>query len=260
VHALDRKSGKALWFFRTGSTVHSSPSVSRDLVFVGSTDGGVYALRLASTPVQRAVFFDSTYIKSASTPDPNLLSRYFQNRGYQVLDEKALGDWVQARIADKAPSVLVFAVDHLTSNMLDTASLDRSPFRRYLDAGGKVVWPGIPPVLFPRDPKTGSPGGLDALKWGNATKLLGVPHEAAMFDPHGTRATSSGTQWGLPTRWRAAWGIDPDRSITVLGLDEYGLATAWTKRYGGPEGTGFVRVPADDPMVVYLAAEYRPQR
>jgi hypothetical protein len=29
------------------------------------------------------------------------------------------------------------------------------------------------------------------------------------------------------------------------------------RRYGGPEGTGFVRVP-DDPMVVYLAAEYRP--
>ena len=260
LHALDRKSGKLLWNFRAGSTVHSSPSLSQDLVFVGSTDGGVYALRLASTPVHRAVFFDSAYIKSASTPDPNLLSRYFQNRGYQLLDEKALGDWVQARIADKAPSVLVFAVDHLTPNMLDSASLDRSPFRRYLDAGGKVVWPGIPPVLFPRDPKTGSPGGLDALKWGNATKLLGVPHEAAMFDPHGTRVTPSGTQWGLPSRWRAAWGIDPDKSITVLGLDEYGLATAWTKRYGGPEGTGFVRVPAEDPMTVYLAAEYRPTR
>lgn len=44
---------------------------------------------------------------------------------------------------------------------------------------------------------------------------------------------------------------------TVLGMDEWGLASAWVKRYGGPEGTGFVRVPAGDPFAVYLAAEYR---
>jgi eukaryotic-like serine/threonine-protein kinase len=261
LHALDRKTGKLLWSFRTGSTVHSSPAPSGDLVFVGSTDGGVYALRVASTPVQRAVFFDSAYIKSASTPDPALLSRYFVNRGYQLLDEKALGAFLQARIADRAPSVLVFAVDHLTPNVVDTAAFERSPVRRYLDGGGKVVWPGgIPPAMFPRDPKTGSPGGLADLKWAKATKLLGVPHEAAMFDQRGVRATDAGRQWGLPARWRGGWGIDLDTSITVLGLDEFGLATAWVRRYAGPEGTGFVRVPADDPMTVFLAAEYRPAK
>jgi hypothetical protein len=228
-------------------------------VLVGSTDGGVYAVRTGTTPVHRAVFFDSAYIKSASTPDPTTLSRYFANRGYQVVDEKAVAEFLQARIADRAPSVLVFAVDHLTPNVVDTAAFDRSLFRRYLDAGGKVVWPGIPPVLFPRDPKTGSPGGLAALRWDHATKLLGVPHEAAMFDQRGVRATAAGRQWGLPTRWRGAWGIDPDKSITVLGLDEFGLATAWAKRYSGPEGTGFVRIPADDPLAVYVAAEYRPK-
>jgi outer membrane protein assembly factor BamB len=260
VHALDRKSGKLLWLFRTGSAVFASPTPSGDLVLVGSTDAAVYALRVTQTPVQRAVFFDSAYIKSASTPDPALLSRYFANRGYQVVDEKALGDFVEARIADKAPSVLVFAVDHLTPNVVDTTAFERSALRRYLDAGGKVVWPGLPPALFPRDPKTGSPGGLNALKWGNATKLLGVPHEAAMFDQRGSRATAAGRQWGLQTRWRAGWGIEPDKSVTVLGMDEFGLATAWVRRYGGPEGTGFVRVPPDEPLTVFLAAEYRPAR
>ena len=259
VNAFDRKSGKLLWSFRTGSTVYSSPAPSGDLVFAGSTDAGVYALRISTTPVHRAVFFDSAYIKSASVPDPVLMSRYFANRGYQVLDEKALGEFLQARIADKAPSVLVFAIDHLPPPAVDTTAFERSPLRRYLDAGGKVVWPGIPPVLFPRDPKTGSPGGLSALKWGNATRLLGVPHEAAMFDQRGVRATNAGKQWGLQQRWRTGWGIDPDKSITVLGLDEFGLASAWVKRYGGPEGTGFVRVPPDEPMTVFLAAEYRPE-
>jgi len=258
VNAIDRKSGELRWSFRTGSTVYSSPTPSGDLVFVGSTDAGVYALRISPTPVHRAVFFDSTYIKSASVPDPALLSRYFYNRGYDVLDEKALGGFLQARISDRQPSVLVFAIDHLPPPAVDTMAFERSPVRRYLDAGGKVVWPGIPPVLFPRDPKTGNPGGLAALKWENATKLLGVPHEAAMFDQRGVRATDAGRRWGLQQRWRTGWGIAPDKSITVLGLDEFGLASAWARRYGGPEGTGFVRVPPDDPMTVFLAAEYRP--
>ena len=84
--------------------------------------------------------------------------------------------------------------------------------------------------------------------------------EAAMFDHRGVRATDAGRQWGLQQRWRGGWGIEPDKSITVLGLDEFGLASAWVKRYGGPEGTGFVRVPPEDPMTVFLAAEYRPGR
>ena len=259
LHALDRKSGKLLWSFRTGSTVHSSPTPAGDLVFVGSTDGAVYALRVSNTPVRRAVFFDSAYIKSAWVQDPSLLSRYFANRGYEVLNEAALGAFLRDRINDRAPSVLVFALDHLPPSAVDTSALERSPLRRYLDTGGKVVWPGVPPLLFVKDPATGSPGGLAALEWGNATALLGVPHEAAMFDQRGTRATDAGKRWGLPDRWRTGWGIEPDRSITVLGMDEYRLVTAWARRYGGPEGTGFVRVP-EDPMTVYLAAEYRPSR
>jgi len=43
----------------------------------------------------------------------------------------------------------------------------------------------------------------------------------------------------------------------VLGSDAAGLASAWWKRYGGSNGTGFFRVPGDDPHVLYLAAEYR---
>jgi hypothetical protein len=42
---------------------------------------------------------------------------------------------------------------------------------------------------------------------------------------------------------------------TVLGVDEWGLAAAWIKRYGGPPGSGFVRVPGDEAMTIYLAAE-----
>jgi eukaryotic-like serine/threonine-protein kinase len=261
VNALDRRTGQPLWTFRTGSTVYASPVPAGDLVFVGSTDGSVYALRVGVGPtVHRAVFFDSTYLRSAWIGDPALLSRYFVNRGYTLVDARGLGEFLEARTADRAPSVVVFAIDHLPPAAVDTSAPERSLLRRYLDAGGKVVWPGVPPLLFVKDPQTGNAGGLVALKWAAPTRLLGVPHDAAMFDMRGVRATEDGKRWGLPNRWRSNWGIAPDSSITVLGRDEFGLVTSWVRRYGGPEGTGFVRVPADDPMVVYLAAEYRPQR
>ena len=259
VNAFDRRTGDPLWSFRTGSQVYGSPVPAGDLVLFGSTDGGVYALRVGAGPaVHRAVFFDSTYLKAAWVADAGLLSRYFVNRGYTLVDARGLGEFLEARAADRAPSVVVFAIDHLPPSVVDTAALERSAIRRYLDAGGKVVWPGVPPLLFVRDPQTGNVGGLAALKWAAPTRLLGVAHEAAMFDLRGVRATAEGRKWGLPNRWRSNWGIAPDSSITVLGRDELGLTTSWVKRYAGPEGTGFVRVPADDPMVVYLAAEYRP--
>jgi hypothetical protein len=59
-------------------------------------------------------------------------------------------------------------------------------------------------------------------------------------------------------RPRLAWGIAPSGVTEVLAEDEWGLAAAWVKSYGGPAGTGFVRLGEPDPVTVYLAAEYRP--
>ena len=256
--ALDRATGAIRWQFRVASQVWSSPLPDGDLVFFGSTDGAIYALRTTTLPaVRRAVFFDTAYIKSSSLPDPALVTRFLGNRGYDTITAATLESFLRARIADHEPSVIVFAIDHLPPSITDSVP-ERSLFRQYLDAGGKVVWPGIPPLLFPRDPATGSAGGLSALNWRAATRLLGVSHDSAMFDQRGVRATESGRRWGLPDRWRGAWGIAIDPSITVLGRDEYGQAVSWVKRYGGPEGTGFVRIPGDDPLSVYLVAEYRP--
>ena len=156
------------------------------------------------------MFFDSAYIKSASVPDPSLLSRYFVNRGYKLLDEKALGEFLQARIADKAPSVLVFAIDHLPPNggghrrvrALAAAALSRC------GREGRVAGDSTG-ALSARPEDRQCPAVSSALKWDNATKLLGVPHEAAMFDQRGVRATDAGKRWGLQQRWRTGWGIDP---------------------------------------------------
>ena len=50
VHCLARSTGKALWTFATRARVDSSPLVVDGRVFVGSSDGNLYELDLATGP------------------------------------------------------------------------------------------------------------------------------------------------------------------------------------------------------------------
>ncbi len=250
--AADRATGAARWSFHTGSQVYSSPAVDGAYVVVGSTDGSVYALRAGNGPaVHRAVFYDSTLRAHAHAANP-ALAQYLADRGYARLDSAGLDAFLAARTSDRAPSVVVFAMDYAPVSAAG-APLDRSPLRRYLDAGGKVVWTGLPPLIVPDR----MPEGKLAFNWELPGRLTGVPHDSALFDRHGVRATAEGRRWGLPERWRSAWAVGAAGVSRVLAFDDEGHASAWVRNYGGPEGTGWVVVPVDDPMAVYLVAERR---
>ena len=259
IRILERRTGKELGAFITSAGVFSSPVIAGDLLFVGGADGGVYALRLSNgVAVQRAVFLDSAYVRADAAGRSVELTTYLSRRGYATLDPKSIVAFLRARIADKSPSVVVFATDHLPSS-LDATSARQSLLRQYLDAGGKVVWTGIPPLLWSID-SAGKAPGLGGYKWDAPSDLLGVAHGAAIFDARGVRVTEDGLRWGQPRVWRSSWGVDPSSVTTILGLDDWGLAAAWVKSYGGPEGTGFVRAAGDDFFAIYLAAEFRPAR
>ena len=251
IHAFDRQTGTERWMFRTGASVYSSPTIAGEYVVFGSSDGAVYALRANDGPqVQRAVFFDSTALDKARADGAPLAARFLANRGYRTLDLAALPTFLTERIADHAPSVVVFAIDYAPPSIVESSLL-----RHYLESGGKVVWRGVPPGIFPAT----MPPGEIKLDWDTPRAITGVPHDSALFDFHGVRATAAGVRWGLPQRWRDAWSVAPSGVTTVLGLDDAGLAAAWVKSFGGAPGTGFVRVPFDDPFAVYLAAETRPR-
>jgi hypothetical protein len=96
------------------------------------------------------------------------------------------------------------------------------------------------------------------MHWDAPGQLLGVSHLHASFDLRGTRATTLGARWGLNGYWRDSWGVPVSEVSTVLARDEWGMATSWVRRFGGPPGTGFIRVPGGDPKSIYLVAEVRP--
>jgi hypothetical protein len=260
VHVSSRATGAELSSFFTGSQVHSSPVVDGNLLFVGSSDGNVYALRLgdSTTGVKRLAFFDSAYLRISQVATSRDLASYLGERGYVVGGVDSMVAFLERRLVDRAPSVVVFTIDAVPARLLEPSPA-ASLFRRYLDAGGKIVWVGLPPTIWPVDPVKGERRALSEVQWGAPETLLGVSHAEASFDPRSARPTDSGIRWGLPSMWRTSWSVGGRDVTDVLARDDWGLAAAWVKRYGGPEGTGFVRIPAANPLGVYLAAEYRPR-
>ncbi len=256
VYALDKKTGKEVWRYRVGGRILSSPVVHEGRLYFGSDDGGIYAVNSTSgPPLTRAVFWDTALVAVPLTLNRPLLRDYLRSRGYQVLDAGGLRAFLTERLADRNPSVVVFALSHLPAE-------DSLLFKRYLDAGGKVVWPGTPPLLAPPTAKS-----LLDLDRSAPERLLGVRFGGGNFDPLGAHPTELGRKLGLPEWYLDSWGANREDVTTVLAYDEQGGAAAWVKSYGGPPGTGFVRFFVGDGVAgrpqmfvtVQAVAELRPR-
>ena len=241
LYALDKATGKEVWRYRSAGRVLSSPVVHEGRVFFGTDDGAVYAVNAApGKPLARAVFWDSSYARAPLSTSRPTVRDYLRNRGYEVLDAAGLLRFLSDRLQDGAPSVVVFAMDHLPAGVAPVAA-DTVLARRYLNAGGTIVWLGTPPLA--------APVGMQSLKdldRAGPERLLGVRFTRGNFDPLGVRPNDAGRRAGLPDWYLDSWGADREDVTTVLALDEQGQAAAWIKSFGGPAGTGFVRFFAGD--------------
>lgn len=239
VRALDAATGEERWRYRVGGGVLSSPAVGDGILIVGSDDGGVYALAGGPRALKRVVFWDSLVVRFAFVRDHERVRDHLRDHGYELLGAQALRAWMQSRITDRAPSVVVFAIDYAPS-MLAGGPPDSTLFRRYLEAGGKIVWIGLPPRMW--NPDSTGQRTLAGFGGDGASRLLGVDFQAAPFDAYGARPTEAGARWGLSGWFMSSWGSPPPGGVEVLATDERGFAAAWARSYGGPPGTGFVHL------------------
>jgi outer membrane protein assembly factor BamB len=261
VLALNKKTGAEIWRCRLGQRGYSSPVVQDGRLYVGSDDGGVYAVNgLAGQALRRAVYWDSAYVGAPLSTNNLRIRTYFTQQGYEELDATKLARFMSDRLRDRAPSVVVFSIDFLPSTVAPVAS-DTVLFRRYLDAGGTVVWFGAPPGIAPMKFES-----LKDLDRSAPQKLIGVRFTRGNFDQLGVKVSSYGKALGFPDWWTDNWGADAEDVTTAFAYDEQGQASAWVKRYGGPAGTGFIRVFGGDARehpqlmtVIQTAAEMRPR-
>jgi len=237
--ALDAATGAVRWKLDLDAAIMSSPVAADGELYVGTEDGSIVAIHETSAVVPRfAVFYDPALRKLARAEGAELALEYFRGLGYEVLASDSLAQFLAARVADGVPSVVVFAMDVAPASVLPVIS-DTVLIRRYLNAGGKVVWLGQPMGIASHD-SAGNMVGYDPVRTGT---VLGVPVESFDFDEFNAHPTAEGRRWGLDAAVRGATPLSPKAVTRALTIDEMGNTTAWVREYRSDRpGSGFVQL------------------
>ncbi|MHC4519812.1 MAG: hypothetical protein ACYTAS_14585, partial [Planctomycetota bacterium] len=194
----------------------------------------------------RAAFFAAYWDEDYATHWSDLaitieIRDYFAAAGYEILDADQLKDWMDDRIADGAPSVVIFCPDLAPETVAETKTATCT-LRRYLDAGGKIVFHGDIPFY-----NQGNRGGGET-NWGlsGSEGILGFSAASAVWDSGSVvQITSEGREWGLTEPWASIRPMVPFAwlNLTVLARDGAGNAAAWVAHYvDGDTTRGFVRL------------------
>jgi glucose dehydrogenase len=222
--ALNPETGALRWRLRMDGTVMSSPSAADGELYVGTDAGSIVAVSEASPLVPRmAVFYDARLAKDASVPGA-ALTALTSPTSATSLSTPIHCRLPLGRIADSVPSAVVFALD-VVPHAAEPIAADTVLIRRYLNAGGKIVWLGSPMGSVFRD----SSGTLTQDAFHRTEKLLGVPTKSVDYNEYSAQPTEAGRSWGLTHWFRGDYPIDTTAVSHALAVDESGQATAWVQ-------------------------------
>jgi len=236
IYCLAKDTGVKRWEYRTSGGVYSSPVVDSTTVYAGSDDGYLYALEEGRKPM-KAVYQPvpaDPRMERAFTVDPKI-TPYLKERGFEQLDSARLYHFLSARIQDGTPSVIVFSYEQIPSSVIG-ADPSKGLIRRYLEAGGKIIWFGNVPNLYSFDAK-----GNPTMNTSIASQMLDIkiarPEDSGNY--YG-KATQAGLNMGLPA-WKTFTYANIDEvGITPLSQDVYNRTSAWMKKYNARPGSGFI--------------------
>jgi hypothetical protein len=187
---------------------------------------------------ERAAYWDSRYRTSwASEADSIAVRDGLAAAGYTILNADQLKTWMNARIADKKLSVVVFCRDNAPDTVVESVD-PNCTLRKYLDAGGKIVFYADIPFwdIAHADTTWDNPQGS------GQANILGIGNVDRWDSGEIVTITDTGAHWGLTQTWASARANDPT-GLTVLAMDSQGYAAAWVKHYlPGDSARGFVRL------------------
>jgi len=200
----------------------------------------VAVAQVQGSPYDRVAYWDSNF-GTAWAGDGIAVRDALAAAGYRVVNGTELKAWMDARIADKRLSVVVMCRDAVPNTVAEAQNATCT-IRRYLDAGGKVVWYSDIPFYY-----VSAPGGANTT-WGDngSINVLGFAGSSATRDVGAViTITEAGARWGLKTPWTSTrpTGATITPNLEILAVDRNGAASGWVKHYlPGDTFRGFVRI------------------
>ncbi|AYB32140.1 PQQ-binding-like beta-propeller repeat protein [Chryseolinea soli] len=228
LYGFDATNGKVQWTFKTQGSIYSSPVLDSATVYIGSDDGAMYALQgSAHEPVQHLAFFATDLGHDYLKGNPKITA-FLQAQKIQALDSAGLREFMSDRIKDKASSVLIFNHSTVPRNLL-TPNEKTGTFRRYIEAGGTVVWTSFAPNLVSFDDK----GNFLGEKPDVANALLDMDfdlvHDGGEYS---CAVTAAGKRYGLSDFFVGYFSVKPGAVNETLATNEYGRPVCWVKKLG----------------------------
>lgn len=254
LHKLDKRTGEPRWSYAVGSDIYSSAIHENDTLYFGTDDGRLLAVGEGGATEHRALYLPAQVPENIRgfIVDP-VLEPHLAARGYHRLDSSAaLASWLASRTRDGARSVLVFGFAQIPPDVVG-ADPARGPLRRYLESGGKVVWPwGLPNKVIFDDS-----GKFVAYDPSVAARMLEI--EFLDFEDTGnyfSRATQAGRNWGMPAWLKTTFAsLEAGNDVTALATDEHGRISAFVKSFHPRPGSGWVTFRPNGFNVPITAAE-----
>lgn len=263
LYCFDKDNGSKLWQYHTNGAVYSSPVMDNETIYVGSDDGHLYAFRKQQgAPLMKAVFAPRDPVYQSWLTDQRLPA-YLGINGFNMEDSSTAATFMQDRIADERPSVLVMASCLLTTQMMMKDQRGKMLITRYMEAGGRIVWLGNLPNMNQYDTSGRFLGEDPAVAKIMLDMDFDIFHDGGEY--HCT-VTAEGKKWGLPDWYVGSFSVKQQPGITPLAINEYGRPAAWIKKIGSKGGM-FIQArlwPNDKGMkdahleLIKRIAEYRP--
>lgn len=132
--------------------------------------------------------------------------------------------------------MIVFAYQYIPENILG-ADPSQGMIRKYLEAGGKMLWFGDIPKRFTSNDK-GQFTGVDNTI---AEPLLGIKLDNGMESGnYYATSTQEGLNWGLPSWFGSTYATVAPEGVEALAINEFNMPTVFVKKFTDKPGTGFV--------------------
>ncbi|MEP4948289.1 MAG: PQQ-binding-like beta-propeller repeat protein, partial [Flavobacteriaceae bacterium] len=236
---LDKETGEILWEYEIGKEIFSSLISDSETLYFGSDNGYFYALEEVDGDTFKAVYepkeFNGRekYLISDKKITPFLVEHSFEH-----LDTKEkLTSFIESRIMDELPSVVVFNFSLIPNNLVGT-SPSQGLIRKYLEKGGKIIWLyGDVPNFYELNEKGSFKRDASIGK-----ALLGVSYRLVLdTGNYYSVTTQQGLNMGIPN-WLKTTGssVNVNGDVVPLAYDEFGNVHCWMKQFSTKPHSGFI--------------------